>query len=204
MIQNILNSLFTDLVRRVWANVVSCCKDNDYSERNSSEVMSHNDMKEKLNAKIEQARYKVDAYIFDVLNFEDCYEGKIKAALNNGAEIRLLVVDPNAKVFQKKALVGIMGKQPEQSIQQLVLWIAKFNDHYTNKIFIKKSKKLPMEEYWRVDDDLFITPMKACNPIDYSVATYHRRNRQILVIYEKEFDKIWNEAEEIIAPKNKK
>lgn len=103
---------------------------------------------------------QLDVIAFGLKTFRQNHTEKIKEALRNGANIRILTMDPESRfVSQREIEEDEPEGQIKSSIKSLVAWADDLNSHgWEGRITIKGYDCMTLDFYWRSDDELYFGP----------------------------------------------
>lgn len=103
---------------------------------------------------------QLDGVAFGLRSFRNTRERDVLECIKNGANIRLLVMDPKSEFVEQRAIEERTSSDSiAKSIVGLTEWAEKLNNKSKNgKIQIKYYNAMTIDFYWRVDDCIYIGP----------------------------------------------
>lgn len=145
---------------------------------------------------------KLDGVAFGLTSFRTQRENDILKCLNNGMQMRLLVMDPNSEfVKQREIEEDALPNSISHSINKLVSWVNKLNSRTDKgKIEIKFYNSMTLDFYWRMDDDLYVGPY-LYGVVSQQTITYKFVNGgKGFQVYTDYFDSLWNNEDLCFYP----
>lgn len=138
---------------------------------------------------------RIDGIAFGLSSFRSTRENDVLLCLQNGTNIRLLVMNPDSEFSKQRAIEE--GEHPDSissSIKKLVEWANKLNSKSTaGKIEIKYYNAMTLDFYWRMDDELYIGPYMY-NIVSQQTITYKFINGgKGFELYINYFESLWND-----------
>ena len=138
----------------------------------------------------------IDGIAFGLSSFRSTRENDVLSCIQNGTNIRFLVMNPNSEFAKQRAIEeNAHPNSIAASISKLVEWVNKLNEKSTNgKIEIKYYNAMTLDFYWRMDDELYIGPYMY-NVVSQQTITYKfLKGGRGFDIYTNYFESLWNDA----------
>lgn len=145
--------------------------------------------------KLESHKIKqLDGIAFGLSSFRSARESDVLQCLNNGMNMRLLIMDPNSDFVKQRAIEE--NEHPDSistSINKLVVWSENLNSlSSAGKIQIKFYNAMTLDFYWRMDDELYVGPY-LYNIVSQQTITYKFANGgKGFEVYTDYFESLWN------------
>lgn len=142
-------------------------------------------------------KYKLDGIAFGLKTFRTGQSEKVEAALSRGVQIRLITMQPESPfVRQREIEEKEQEGQIKNTIQQLISWADSLNAKgYKGKIQIKGYSCMTLDFYWRMDDIIYMGPYWYGYSSQQTVTYRFDEGGIGFSIYEKYFEKLWNDNE---------
>lgn len=140
----------------------------------------------------------LDIIAFGLKTFRQGHTEQIKAALCNGAEVRILTMSPySGFVSQREIEEDEPEGQIRNSIESLVAWADELNAHgWDGKITVKGYDCMTLDFYWRADGEIYFGPYWV-NRSSQQTITYRWdqswRGKKGFDVYAKHFEDLWND-----------
>jgi hypothetical protein len=142
---------------------------------------------------------QLDIVAFGLKTFRQSHTEQIKAALRNGAEIRILTMAPDSQfVRQREQEEDEPEGQIRNSIESLVMWADELNSHgWDGKITVKGYDCMTLDFYWRADGEIYFGPYWV-NKSSQQTITFRWdrswRGRKGFDLYAKYFEDLWSDS----------
>ena len=142
---------------------------------------------------------QLDIIAFGLKTFRQGHTEQIKAALRNGAEIRILTMAPDSQfVRQREQEEDEPEGQIRNSIESLVMWADELNAHgWDGKITVKGYNCMTLDFYWRADGEIYFGPYWV-NKSSQQTITFRwdrsRRGKKGFDAYAKYFEDLWSDS----------
>lgn len=140
---------------------------------------------------------QIDGIAFGLRAFRNNREKDVLACLENGMNMRLLIMDPKSIYIKKRAQEeNIKPKALADSILGLLEWVDRINNSSHNgKIQIKLYDAMTLDFYWRIDDTLYVGPywygIDSAQTITYKIVSGSRG----FELYSNHFEELWNNSD---------
>lgn len=137
---------------------------------------------------------ELDGIAFGLRSFRTSRGEDVLKCLLNGANMRLLIMDPTSNFLVQRAIEE--NEQPDsvkKSIVELTQWVDILNQKSNNgKIQIKYYNCMTLDFYWRVDDFIYVGPYWY-DTLSQQTITYKFRKPGLgYSQYFTYFEKLWN------------
>lgn len=140
---------------------------------------------------------ELDGIAFGLRSFRTSRARDVLECLNNGAIIRLLVMDPDSSFVIQRAVEE--KEDPDaiaKSIRDLVHWADDLNSKSKGgKIEIKYYNSMTVDFYWRIDDKLYFGPYWYGTPSQQTITFKFVNNGIGYALYKDYFERLWNDGE---------
>ena len=137
----------------------------------------------------------LDGVAFGLRSFRTSREHDILECLNNGASIRLLVMDPNSQFVTQRAIEeNDDPKSIAKSIMDLTDWVNNINAKSTRgSIKIKYYNAMTIDFYWRIDDKLYFGPYWYGTSSQQTITYKYIKGGLGFSLYSDYFERLWND-----------
>lgn len=144
----------------------------------------------KIDACQEQAKNRVDIIAFGLKSWRQSKERLIDSMLKKGVKIRIITIDPDAEVLNlQDQSEGKMTGETRNSIVQLQEFFSKTEDR--KKVEIKYHKELPLDFYFRVDDNVFVGPYLFGRESQQLITYEFKKGGRGFEYYSNYFEDLW-------------
>lgn len=137
---------------------------------------------------------QLDGIAFGLSSFRNRRKNDMLACLNNGMNVRLLVMNPYGQFVsqREKEEKEPLGKIAS-SIIELVKWVNDLNSQSSNgKITIKFYDCMTLDFYWRVDDIVYVGPYMLEIDSQQTVTFKYLKGGKGFTMYSDYFEDLWN------------
>jgi len=138
----------------------------------------------------------LDGIAFGLSSFRSNREYDVLKCLQNGMQMRLLVMDPDTAFVEQRAVEeSVHPDSIRKSINELVTWVNKLNNQsVAGKIEIKYYNAMTLDFYWRIDDDLYVGPYMYDTVSQQTITAKFSKGGKGFSLYTRYFEKLWNNA----------
>lgn len=137
---------------------------------------------------------QLDGIAFGLRSFRTQRKDVILNCLNNGMNVRLLVMNPDSPFMeQREKEEGVQIGSIADSIRELVKWVSELNfASIHGKIEIRFYNCMTLDFYWRMDDELYIGPYNLQCESQQTITYKFSKGKKGFEYYEKYFEELWN------------
>lgn len=151
---------------------------------------------------LEKAIHHLDIIAFGLKSFRSMHTAKVDNVLRNGANVRILTMNPskdNPFLKQREKEENEPEGQIRNSILDLVRWANELNKKgYKGTIEVKGYKCMTLDFYWRVDNDLYIGPYWYNVGSQQTITYRFSRGKLAFDLYTDYFEKLWENKDNTI------
>lgn len=148
--------------------------------------------------KLENHNVKIlDGIAFGLSAFRCNREYDVLECLQNGMNMRLLVMNPNSEFAKQRAIEENSSPDSiKNSIVELVKWVNKLNKKSTDgKIEIKFYNTMTLDFYWRIDNELYVGPYMYNIMSQQTITAKFSNGGKGFSLYTHYFENLWNNTE---------
>lgn len=140
---------------------------------------------------------QLDGIAFGLRSFRVQRTNDILSCLENGANIRLLVMNPYSRfAIQRAREEHEADDSISKSIEDLLKWVKNINSRSKNgSIQIKLYNSMTLDFYWRIDDCLYIGPYLYGVPSQQTITYKFNQGGLAFEQYTEYFERLWNDKE---------
>jgi nucleoside 2-deoxyribosyltransferase len=151
------------------------------------------DMNYYINNNLQLNQYKqLDIIAFGLKSFRDAKTIEIENLVKQGLKIRILSIEPHSLfVSQKEKDENLVPNSIKKTILDLEEWCKKSNSICKGSVELKFYNSLPLDFFWRQDDNLFIGPYIYGIGSQQSITYELDINSKIGIFYTKYFENLW-------------
>lgn len=145
--------------------------------------------------KLEHHKIKqLDGVSFGLSSFRSVREQDVLKSLNNGMQMRLIVMNPQSKfIIQRAVEENVPNNSIARSVLDLVDWAKRLNVLSTSgKIEIKYYNSMTLDFYWRVDDELYVGPYLYGVVSQQTITYKYVKGGRGFEMYSAYFETLWN------------
>ena len=140
---------------------------------------------------------QLDGIAFGLRAFRTNRKKDLLKCMDNGANIRLLVMDPKSDFIKQKAYEeGVEPDSMAKSIQDLTEWVRSLNRKSNNgKIRLKYYNAMTLDFYWRLDNYVYIGPYWYGTESQQTITYEYRKGGRGFKLYSEHFEELWNNTD---------
>lgn len=144
----------------------------------------------------------LDGIAFGLSSFRSNREDDVLKCLQNGMNMRLLVMEPNSIfVHQREIEEDVHKDNISDSIKKLVEWANKLNRQSSKgKIIIKYYRAMTLDFYWRIDDRVYVGPYMYNIVSQQTVTLKYLKGGRGYKLYTQYFEKLWGNKNLCYSP----
>jgi hypothetical protein len=158
--------------------------------------------RQKMNAELDalwgSSSSRLDIIAFGLKSFRDSQTLKVIDKLHAGLSIRILTLDPLSDFVKQREIEERLTKGSiRKTIEDLAQWTTKLNDECSRSdaIRLRYYNALPLQFYWRQDDDVFVGPYLYGIGSQQTISYQYGLASAIGKFYERYFESIWNDPQ---------
>ena len=140
---------------------------------------------------------QLDGIAFGLRSFRIQRTNDIISCLKNGANIRLLVMNPLSKfAIQRAREEHEVDDSIAKSIEDLINWARDINSRSkSGSIQIKLYNSMTLDFYWRIDDCIYVGPYLYGVPSQQTITYKFNKGGLAFEQYADYFERLWNDEE---------
>ena len=139
---------------------------------------------------------KLDGIAFGLRSFRSIRKKDIIECLNNGMDMRLIVMNPESSFIRQRA---IEENEPldsiAKSVRELINWVDEVrNESKAGTIEVKVYDAMTLDFLWRIDDVVYVGPYLYGFPSQQTITFKYSSPGKGYTLYIDYFNELWNNS----------
>lgn len=139
---------------------------------------------------------RLDIIAFGLKSFRDSMTKMVTNQVKNGMKIRLLTMNPNSEFIKQREIdEKLTNGSIRKTIIDLSTWREEINDKsgLNRSVQIKCYNALPLDFYWRQDDEVFVGPYLNGVGSQQTLAYHFSKDSDLGRFYFDYFNRLWKD-----------
>lgn len=139
---------------------------------------------------------KLDGIAFGLRSFRSIRKEDVIANLNNGMQMRLLVMNPDSDFAEQRAREEKEDADViSSSIRDLIAWVDNVRkEAISGSIEIRVYDTMTLDFYWRIDDVIYVGPYLYGFPSQQTLTLKYKKPGNGYKLYTNYFEDLWNDS----------